>query len=78
MPGLASGWNVRAQFESDDLVAQVEQALVNVVAVLRAAGAGPEHLARMTGTSSTRRPICRDSRKSARSTGESSADIIRR
>jgi enamine deaminase RidA (YjgF/YER057c/UK114 family) len=42
------GWNTRAQFESDDLVAQVEQALVNVVAVLGAAGAGPEHLARMT------------------------------
>ena len=42
------GWNARSQFESDDFVAQVEQALVNVVAVLRAAGAGPEHLARMT------------------------------
>jgi enamine deaminase RidA (YjgF/YER057c/UK114 family) len=42
------GWNARSQFESDDLVAQVEQALMNVVAVLRAAGAGPEHLARMT------------------------------
>lgn len=42
------GWNARSQFESDDLVAQVEQALVNVVAVLRAGGAGPEHLARVT------------------------------
>ena len=42
------GWNARGEFESDDFVAQVEQALANVMAVLRAAGAGPEHLARMT------------------------------
>ena len=42
------GWNPRGEFESDDFVAQVEQALINVVAVLGAGGAGPEHLARMT------------------------------
>jgi enamine deaminase RidA (YjgF/YER057c/UK114 family) len=42
------GWNSQGQFETDDFVAQVEQALVNVVAVLRAGGAGPEHLARLT------------------------------
>jgi enamine deaminase RidA (YjgF/YER057c/UK114 family) len=42
------GWNARGEFESDDFVAQVERALENVVAVLRTAGAGPEHLARMT------------------------------
>jgi enamine deaminase RidA (YjgF/YER057c/UK114 family) len=42
------GWNAKGEFESDDFVAQVEQALVNVVAVLGAGGAGPEHLARMT------------------------------
>ena len=42
------GCNARGQFETDDLVAQVEQALVNVVAVLRAGGAAPEHLARLT------------------------------
>ena len=34
--------------ESDDFVAQVEQALANVVAVLGAGGAGPEHLVRLT------------------------------
>jgi enamine deaminase RidA (YjgF/YER057c/UK114 family) len=33
---------------SDDLVAQVRRALQNVVAVLAAGGAGPEHLVRMT------------------------------
>jgi len=42
------GWNARGEFESDDLVAQIEQALSNVVAVLHAGGAGPEHLVRLT------------------------------
>lgn len=42
------GWNAQAQFESDDLVAQVRQALLNVRAVLAAGGAAPEHIARMT------------------------------
>jgi enamine deaminase RidA (YjgF/YER057c/UK114 family) len=42
------GWNADQQFESDDFVAQVEQALVNVVAVLAEAGATPEHLVRLT------------------------------
>jgi enamine deaminase RidA (YjgF/YER057c/UK114 family) len=42
------GWNARGEFESDDFVAQVEQALANVVAVLRAGGATPEDVVRMT------------------------------
>jgi len=42
------GWNADAQFESDDLVDQVRQALRNVKAVLDTAGARPEHMARMT------------------------------
>jgi enamine deaminase RidA (YjgF/YER057c/UK114 family) len=42
------GWNAQGRFETDDFVAQVEQALANVVAVLRSAGAAPEHLVRMT------------------------------
>ena len=42
------GWNGRQQFESDDFVAQARQALRNVLAVLAEAGAGPEHIARMT------------------------------
>jgi len=42
------GWNADQHFESDDFVAQVRQALVNVVAVLAEAGAGPEHVVRMT------------------------------
>ena len=42
------GWNAAQQFESDDFVAQLRQALANTVAVLAAAGAKPEHVARMT------------------------------
>ena len=42
------GWNGQEQFESDDFVAQVRQVLRNTVDVLAAAGAKPEHIARMT------------------------------
>ena len=42
------GWNANAEFESDDLVDQARQALSNVVAVLREAGAEPRHLVRLT------------------------------
>lgn len=42
------GWTGDQQFTTDDFVGQVEQALRNVLAVLREAGAGPEHMARMT------------------------------
>jgi enamine deaminase RidA (YjgF/YER057c/UK114 family) len=42
------GWNAAQQFESDDFVAQTEQALANIVAVLAAADARPEHLVRLT------------------------------
>ena len=42
------GWNAAAEFDSDDLVDQVRQALENVKAVLAEAGATPEHMVRMT------------------------------
>jgi enamine deaminase RidA (YjgF/YER057c/UK114 family) len=42
------GWNAASQFDSDDLVAQVRQALLNVRAVLAEAGAEPSHIVRMT------------------------------
>ena len=42
------GWNAQQVFVSDDLVAQVRQALSNVRAVLAEAGARPEHICRMT------------------------------
>lgn len=42
------GWNAAQQFESDDFIAQTRQALLNIAAVLKAGGAGPEHMVRMT------------------------------
>ena len=42
------GWNAQCVFDSDDFVAQVRQALLNIKAVLAEAGAAPEHIVRMT------------------------------
>ncbi len=42
------GWDGQQQFHSDDFVEQWDQALANVVAVVRAAGGGPEHVVKMT------------------------------
>jgi enamine deaminase RidA (YjgF/YER057c/UK114 family) len=43
------GWNpATGEFETDDFAAQAAQALRNVVAVLAAGGANPEHLVRLT------------------------------
>ena len=42
------GWNADGEFETDDFVSQVRQALRNVVEVLAVAGAGPEHVTRLT------------------------------
>jgi enamine deaminase RidA (YjgF/YER057c/UK114 family) len=43
------GWNpVTANFESDQLAAQVRQALANIVTLLAEAGAEPRHLVRLT------------------------------
>ena len=42
------GWNAQQQFETDDFIEQVHQALANIAAVLKEAGAGPEHMVRMT------------------------------
>lgn len=42
------GWNAEAEFETDDFTGQTAQALRNIVAVLACAGAGPEHIVRLT------------------------------
>lgn len=42
------GWDEKEQFHSDDIVDQVRQALANTLTMLRAGGAKPEHVARMT------------------------------
>ncbi|OFA05939.1 RidA family protein [Duganella phyllosphaerae] len=42
------GWDAQGVFHTDDFAGQVRQALHNIVAVLAEAGAGPEHIVRMT------------------------------
>ena len=42
------GWDAAQRIVSDDFAAQARQALANIVAVLAAAGAKPEHLVRLT------------------------------
>jgi enamine deaminase RidA (YjgF/YER057c/UK114 family) len=42
------GWNAQCQFETDDFVGQVKQTLENIVAVLAAGDAKPEHITTMT------------------------------
>lgn len=42
------GWDAHGVFHTDDFAGQVRQALENIVAVLAEAGAGPQHIARMT------------------------------
>jgi enamine deaminase RidA (YjgF/YER057c/UK114 family) len=42
------GWDEQGRFQTDQFVGQARQALQNVVAVLAAGGAKPEHITRMT------------------------------
>ena len=42
------GWDADGKFHTDDLAGQVRQALQNIVEVLQAGGAKPEHIVRMT------------------------------
>jgi len=42
------GWDETETLVSDDLTEQVRQTLQNTVAILAEAGAGPEHIVRMT------------------------------
>ena len=42
------GWTAEERFEAKDLAGQFRQALSNILAILAEAGAGPEHIVRMT------------------------------
>ena len=42
------GWNKDCEIESDDFIEQCRLALQNILAVLKEADAGPEHITRMT------------------------------
>jgi enamine deaminase RidA (YjgF/YER057c/UK114 family) len=42
------GWDKDKRFQAKDFAGQFEQTLLNIVAVLKEAGAGPEHVVRLT------------------------------
>jgi len=42
------GWNAEQKFDSTDFVAQVRQALSNIVTLIAEAGGRPEHITRLT------------------------------
>lgn len=42
------GWNEQCEFEAEDLVGQIRQALINIKQILAEAGAEPRHLVRLT------------------------------
>ncbi len=42
------GWDETGHFRSEAFADQARQALANIVAILKEAGAGPEHLVRLT------------------------------
>jgi enamine deaminase RidA (YjgF/YER057c/UK114 family) len=68
------GWDETGAFPASDLPGQVRQALRNVVAVLAEAGAGPEHVARMTWYVTDRAAYV----AAARAIGEAYRDVMGR
>jgi enamine deaminase RidA (YjgF/YER057c/UK114 family) len=42
------GWNAEQKFESEDFVAQAQQALANIVTLVAEAGGRAEHITRLT------------------------------
>lgn len=57
------GWNAEEKFVARDLPGQFEQLLHNLVAVLAEAGAGPEHVVRMTWYVTDKQAYLRDARR---------------
>ena len=68
------GWDESGTVVADDLVRQVQQTLENTLAVLREAGAGPEHVVRMTWYITDKR----DYLARAREIGEASRALMGR
>jgi enamine deaminase RidA (YjgF/YER057c/UK114 family) len=57
------GWNKDCKFERRDFAGQFEQTLLNIVAVLREAAAGPEHVVRLTWFITDKRAYLADARR---------------
>ena len=68
------GWDANCKFQSDDFVDQLRTTLENVVAVLKEADAGPEHLVRMTWYITDRNAY----RNNLKGIGEAYRDVIGR
>ncbi|KAA0088345.1 RidA family protein [Paraburkholderia sp. T12-10] len=66
------GWDETGQFRSDTFADQARQALENIVAVLKEAGARPEHVVRMTWYVTDKREYL----ASARDVGQAFRDLI--
>jgi enamine deaminase RidA (YjgF/YER057c/UK114 family) len=66
------GWNAHGVFPGDDFAAQARQALQNIVDVLRAADARPEHIVRMTWYVTSKREYL----AAGREVGQAFRDII--
>jgi enamine deaminase RidA (YjgF/YER057c/UK114 family) len=57
------GWDAQGQFNSDNLTGQVQQALRNIVCVLKEARAEPRHLVRLTWYVLSRDAYVREARE---------------
>jgi enamine deaminase RidA (YjgF/YER057c/UK114 family) len=57
------GWDKDRHMVAKDFAAQFEQALRNIIAVLAEAGAGPEHVARLTWFITDKRVYLNDARR---------------
>ena len=66
------GWDAQGVFHSDDFAGQAQQALQNIVDVLREAGGKPEHIVRMTWYVTDKREYLAASRE----IGQAFRDIV--
>jgi enamine deaminase RidA (YjgF/YER057c/UK114 family) len=57
------GWDKDQRFTAKDFAGQFEQALLNITAVLAEAGAGPEHVVRLTWFVTDRQAYLADARR---------------
>jgi enamine deaminase RidA (YjgF/YER057c/UK114 family) len=57
------GWNKDGRFEHHDFAGQFEQTMRNILAVLGEAGAGPEHIVRMTWFVTDKKAYLADARR---------------
>lgn len=52
------GWDEQGEFQSDDMVDQLRQVLINTKAVMAEGGAAPEHMVRMTWYITDKKEYC--------------------